>query len=118
VVLVVDDDEAIREFVRDALELHGYRVVTAEDGAEGLAALREVDPCIVLLDMRMPVVDGWEFVRRYRQDAERTAPIVVMTAAADARRWCDEVGGDDLLSKPFGLAHLYAVVERFCGTAA
>ena len=116
-VLVVDDDPLIRDLVRDSLELEGYRVVAAEDGADGLGALRDAEPCVVLLDMRMPNVDGWEFARRYRARAGRPAPIVVMTAAENADRWCAEVAADACLPKPFALDDLYALVGRFCGRA-
>jgi CheY-like chemotaxis protein len=118
VVLVVDDEESIRHFVGDALRFDGYRVVTAADGAEGLAALPGLGPCVVLLDMHMPNVDGWEFSRRYRAGPDPTAAIVVMTAAHDAERWRAEIGGDAFLAKPFELDALYAVVARYCGTAA
>lgn len=117
VVLVVDDDEAIRDVVRDALEFDGYRVVTAVDGAAGLTALQHLEPCVVLLDMRMPHVDGWEFSRRYGVQGHR-APIVVMTAAESAERWRAEIGGDACLPKPFELEQLYVVVGRFCGASA
>ena len=115
VVLVVDDDESIRELVGDALRYDGYRVVTAADGAEGLAALPGLGPCLVLLDMRMPNVDGWEFNRRYRLGSEHTAPIVVMTASENAWAWCAEIGADGCLPKPFDLDDLSALVTRFCG---
>ena len=117
VVLVVDDDEMIRAVVRDALEFDGYRVVTAEDGAAGLAALDGLEPCMVLLDMRMPVLDGWGFSREYRARAVG-APLVVMTAADDAERWRAEIGGDGCLPKPFDLERLLALVDRYCGEAA
>lgn len=117
-ILVIDDDESIRMIVRAALEYDGYSVVTAEDGAVGLAALVHLDACLVLLDMRMPNVDGWEFSRRYRAGNEHTAPIVVMTAADNALVWCAEVGADGCLPKPFELDDLYGLVTRFCGRAA
>jgi two-component system response regulator MprA len=116
-VLVVDDDPAIRATVRAALELDGYVVAEASDGAAGLAALRNEEPCLVLLDMRMPTMDGWEFSRRYRAQDGRAA-VVVMTAAESALRWCEEIGGDGCLPKPFDLDELYGLVERFCGRAA
>ena len=117
-VLVVDDDQSIRQFVGDALRYDGYRVVTAADGAQGLAALPGLGPCVVLLDMRMPYVDGWEFSRRYRAGADTGAAIVVMTASEHAEQWCEEIGGDACLEKPFDLDALYAVVARFCASAA
>jgi CheY-like chemotaxis protein len=114
-VLVVDDDVDIRETVRGALEMDGYKVVTAEHGGAALAALESLEACVVLLDMRMPEVDGWEFSRRYRARTERRAPIVVMTAADNAEHWCKEIGGDGCLPKPFNLDDLYSLVGRFCG---
>ena len=118
VVLVVDDDEGIRAIVCAALEFDGYRVVAAEDGAVGLAALAHLEVCLVLLDMRMPNVDGWEFSRRYRAGAGPTAPIVVMTAAENATEWCLEIAADGCLPKPFDLDDLSVLVTRFCGRAA
>ena len=114
-VLVVDDDEGVRDFVSEALRDVGYEVVTAEHGGAALAELEHVEPCVVLLDMRMPVVDGWAFSRRYRARAGRTAPNVVMTPSARARTWCAAIGGDAYLAKPFDLDDLYAVVGRYCG---
>ena len=117
VVLVVDDDEMIRDVVRDALEFDGYRVVTAEHGAAGLAVLEEIDPCVVLLDMRMPVLDGWGFSAAYRE-RDVGAALVVMTAAENAEHWRREIGGDGCLPKPFDLDDLLAVVDLHCGKAA
>jgi CheY-like chemotaxis protein len=71
-VLVIEDDDAIRAVVSAALEDEGYQVVNARDGAEGLQVARTEQPRIILLDMRMPVIDGWEFTRRYR--AEHASP--------------------------------------------
>ena len=116
-VLVVDDDDGIRAVVRDALEFDGYRVVEAPDGKAGLAVLEGIEPCLVLLDMRMPVLDGWGFSVAYRERSIG-APLVVMTAAEYADRWCREVGGDDCLPKPFDLEALLALVARHCGKAA
>jgi CheY-like chemotaxis protein len=110
--LVVDDDPAIREVVSEALEDEGYEVVTAGDGAEALAAAQQHQPEVILLDMRMPVVDGWEFARRYQQTPGPHASIVVMTAAQDAPKWCRQVNGDGCLPKPFEIDALLATVER------
>jgi CheY-like chemotaxis protein len=104
--------------VRDALEVDGYRVTAAADGAAGLAALRHVAPCVVLLDMRMPNVDGWEFSRRYRAGTAEPAPIVVMAAGLNIEAWCLEIGGAACLPKPFDLDDLSGMVGRFCGGAA
>ena len=111
-VLVVDDDPNIRAVLADLLQDEGHTVVEAENGAEALALAAQRRPKLIFLDMRMPVLDGWGFVREYRSRPGPHAPIVVMTAAQNARRWCDEVGGDDCLPKPFEFDHLIAVVER------
>jgi CheY-like chemotaxis protein len=110
-VLVVDDDPAIRDAVRDALEAMGMRVTTASDGAEALDHVMTEEPCVVLLDMRMPVMDGWGFARAIRERG-MDLPVVVMTAAADARRWATEIGAMGVVAKPFALSELINAVER------
>ncbi len=110
-VLVVDDDEAILEIVTTILEAEGYPVQTATNGAEALALVERARPSLVLLDMRMPVLDGWGFARELRARGVQL-PILVMTAAQDARRWADEIGADGYLAKPFDLLHLLDAVQR------
>jgi DNA-binding response OmpR family regulator len=112
-VLVVDDEPEIRATVRAALDLEGYRVLEAKDGAEALAVAELGRPCAVLLDMRMPGMDGWAFAREARQRGHVFA-IVVMTAAENARRWAAEVAADATLPKPFDIDELFAVVARYC----
>ena len=111
-VLVVDDDPSIRETVRDVLEEQGYPVVTAADGGEALARAGELTPRLVLLDMRMPGVDGWQFARALRARGI-SPPVVVMTAAADAGRWAAEIGAIGVVSKPFAITELIGAVERY-----
>jgi len=110
-ILVVDDDPSIRAVVAQILDFEGYPVQTATDGAEALAAVAQARPSLVLLDMRMPVLDGWGFARALAARGEQL-PIVVMTAAQDARRWAEEIGAAGYLAKPFELPDLLAVVER------
>jgi two-component system, chemotaxis family, chemotaxis protein CheY len=111
--MVIDDDEAIREFVSWVLSDDGYEVVTANHGAVALGMLERWHPDVILLDMRMPVMDGWEFSRAYREMDNSHAPIVVLTAARDAADSADEIGADGYLSKPFDLLDLLDVVRRF-----
>lgn len=110
-ILVVDDDASIRAAIRDVLESEGYRVVTASDGAAALSAIERERPAMVLLDMRMPVLDGWGFSRELRRRGI-SLPICVMTAARDAARWASEIGADSYLAKPFNLTDLLDQVER------
>jgi two-component system chemotaxis response regulator CheY len=102
-ILVVDDDEVIRSSVELALADEGYLVVTAPDGAAALQVIERYPPALVLLDMKMPVMDGWAFAQAYRQQPGPHAPIIVMTAAADAARRAVDVGAVAYLAKPFDL---------------
>jgi len=111
-VLVVEDQEDIRDFVAYVLESEGYRVTTAGNGAVALeqAAREPID--VVLLDMRMPVMDGWAFAQAYRQQPGPHAPIVVLTAAQDAASRAAQIQADDYLGKPFELDDLLNIVAR------
>jgi CheY-like chemotaxis protein len=110
-ILVVDDDPSILAVVTEILGFEGYPVCTASNGAEALAAVDDANPALVLLDMRMPVLDGWGFAQELRQRGVHV-PIVVMTAAQDAKRWSEEIGAEGYLAKPFELTQLLDVIER------
>jgi len=118
-VLVVDDDRAIREMLRVALEVEGYAVTTLGDGrgvADALLGMRE--PCIVLLDLMMPVVSGWDVCEALRQDVRLARhPVAVMTAGS--------LAGDPypaparaLLRKPFDLDDVYGLVAGLAAAAS
>jgi len=100
-VLVVDD-ESIREMVDMALSSEGHQVLTAPHGRAALDVTAKSPPDVILLDMKMPVMDGWEFARVYRAAPGQHAPIVVVTAAADGH-----------LPKPFDLEDLFRVVDEY-----
>ena len=110
-ILVVDDDESIRQTVSEILEVEGYQVAAAANGEEALVRLEETPPALVLLDMRMPVLDGWGFARVLRERGIRL-PILVMTAAQSARTWAEEIGADGYVAKPFDLQDLLDQVQR------
>jgi CheY-like chemotaxis protein len=111
-VLVVDDEAVLREVVAATLEEEGYAVGTAANGVEALDRVLAEPPDVVLLDMRMPVLDGWAFAAAYHRLPPPRAPLVVMTAAPDARRSCAEAGADGWLAKPFDLDELVACVAE------
>jgi CheY-like chemotaxis protein len=113
-VLVVDDDPSILDTVSSILEGEGHQVAAASGGEEALSMARAWHPTLVLLDMRMPIMDGWAVAKSLRDSGSRV-PIVVMTAAENASRWADEIGAAGHLDKPFGLDELLAVVERHAG---
>jgi len=111
-VLVIEDDPDMRGLLVLMLEERGHHVLAASDGSEGLDLLRHETPDLILLDMKMPVMDGWEFARRYRQTHFDPSPIVVMTAAEDPRQRAEEVGAAAWLGKPVELDRLYATIDR------
>ena len=110
-VLLVDDDTSILDTVSAILSGEGYQIAAAASGSEALALASTWHPTLVLLDMRMPVMDGWAVARRLRESGSQV-PIVVMTAAESARRWADEIGAAGYLPKPFTLDELIDCVAR------
>jgi two-component system chemotaxis response regulator CheY len=115
-VLVVEDDEAIRDSVVDILEVEGYSVASAGNGREALDVLAQSQrPCVVLLDLMMPEMDGWEFVASLRSDScLSTIPVVVTTATSAA-----PPGGVALvLRKPIRVDALLDAVAAHCARAS
>jgi CheY-like chemotaxis protein len=116
-VLVVENDDSIRELIALALGDEGYEVSTAADGAIGLQIATASPPSLILLDMCMPVMDGWTFARMYRDCPGPHAPIVVLTAGREAARAAHDIQAAGYLAKPFELARLFAVVARYTATS-
>jgi CheY-like chemotaxis protein len=117
-ILVVDDDDAIRDTLRDVLESEGYAVMTAADGAEAIKALRAAGrACVVLLDLMMPVMSGGEFLEALRRDEDlRTVPVLILSAwPEDARQLCALTQG--FMKKPVTLDTILRWVAKFCGRA-
>jgi len=108
-VLVVDDEPAIRRFLRTSLEVQGYRVLEAADGAAALQAMRANAVDVVVLDLGLPGIDGHEVIRRLRAGGS-SVPIVVLSSRTDERGKVDalDLGADDYLTKPFGIEELAA----------
>jgi len=111
-VLVVDDDRDIVNLVALVLGFAGYQVQTAADGQEALEAVGRGMPDLILLDMKMPVMDGWEFAKEFQAKYDLRTPIVVLTAATDARKRAEEIGAAGWVGKPFELETLVEVVSQ------
>src|SRR5438067_12878708 len=114
-VLVVEDEPEIRDFVAMVLGSEGYRVTTAPNGAVALDQVGRELFDLILLDMRMPVMDGWGFARAYRASVGPHAPIVVLTAAQDAAERAAQISAEGYLGKPFELDELLSLVARYTG---
>src|SRR5688572_22571122 len=114
-LLVVDDDPDMVELLLGVLEQAGYEARSASNGREALDAVAERRPALVLLDMLMPIMDGWACARELRDLYGPDLKIVVVTAAEHARAWAEEVGADGVLPKPFKLGELLLTVTRHVG---
>ncbi len=112
VVLVVDDEADILGIVGEVLSLEGFLVHTASNGLEALQQIRREQPGLVLLDMRMPVMDGWQFATQLRSQYSTRVPVLVMTAAKDARARAREIEAEGYISKPFDIDDLVEKVRR------
>jgi len=112
-VLIVDDDDDILAIVAMHIEDDGFAVRTAHNGQEALEAIRERMPSLVLLDLKMPVMNGWDFVHRFRELYQHAAPIVVMSAIDAVGRRAADLGAEDWLAKPFEATALTEMVRRY-----
>ncbi len=115
-ILVADDKANIRNLVRDYLEAENFRVVIAANGREALYAARAEKPDLILLDIMMPEMSGYDFIKAYRKESE--TPIILLTAKLDEtdKVLGLELGADDYVTKPFGMkeltARIHAVLRR------
>ena len=118
-ILIIEDNEMNRDMLSRRLARHGYEVVVAVDGAEGLARARDERPALILMDMSLPVIDGWEATRRLKADPETAAiPIIALTAHAmtSDRDKALEAGCDGYETKPVELPRLLEAMEKLLGT--
>jgi CheY-like chemotaxis protein len=112
-ILVVDDDETILSTIEFLLVDAGYSVILASNGKEALACARQQPPRLILLDMKMPVMDGWAFVTAYRKQPGPHAPIIMMTAAHEPASRAKAIAADAYIAKPFNIDQLIALVHRY-----
>ncbi|MBI3714570.1 MAG: response regulator [Betaproteobacteria bacterium] len=120
-ILVIDDEISIRANVCRVLRMEGYTVREAEDGAAGLASVRAQRPDLILCDLMMPEMDGWQVLTTLRGDPATAAiPFVFLSAsaAADSRQTGESLGADAYLVKPFRLAELLRTVAKWLDASA
>lgn len=119
-ILLVEDSEQIWDFLSRRLERRGHTVIMAHDGEQGVAAARSAAPDIVLLDMNLPVMDGWTAARMIKSDAQTQAtPIIALTAHAMAgdREKTIQAGCDDYHPKPIDFAKLLDQIDKLVSPA-
>ncbi|MBC7537897.1 MAG: response regulator transcription factor [Bacteriovorax sp.] len=113
-ILVIEDNKEIQDSLKMALEVEGYYVFTADNGKEGLDKLEKIPtPCMILLDLMMPVMNGWEFVDAISKDLMlSTIPVVVVSAFGDKK---GTPKTDGYIQKPIDLDALLNTVTKHCG---
>jgi len=111
-ILVVDDDDELAEVVRQVLRDAGHSVATVRHGAAALELVSHHSPDLILLDLSMPIMDGWSFVTQYRRTAKQGARIVLLTANQHAPEIARTLQADGYITKPFEMEDLLAVVGR------
>ena len=123
-VLVVEDDREVRDAITEVLADHEYKAVPASNGAEALEQLRagSVMPCLILLDVMMPTMDGWAFrAEQQRDPSVKDIPVILLSAHTDVRVAATQMQAAGFLAKPVAIDSLLDTVERFCavgGTVA
>jgi len=113
-ILVVEDDNDILFVTKAFLEGQDYQVLTAENGADALQLIQQHGaPHLILLDMKMPIMDGWQFAGEFLDKYDHLSPIVVMTAAGNAEQRAIDIGAKGWVGKPFDLDILLSKIKQF-----
>lgn len=114
-VLIIDDDDELAEVLRQALRESGYAVATVRHGAAALELIGQIQPDLILLDLSMPIMDGWSFVTQYRRSARSGGRIVLLTGHPNVQEISQTLGADAYVGKPFELKQLLSTVEQQLG---
>ena len=114
-ILLVEDDPDTRRYMVSWLEAEGYRVRAASNGREALDVLLDEVPCVMVVDLMMPVMDGAEFRRRQQQmPGVSSVPFIMVSGTHDAARIARDLGIEDVVAKPFDADHLLDIVASHC----
>ena len=111
-VLVIDDDDDICEVLREALTDEGYAVATVPHGAAALELVKHHQPAVIILDLRMPIMDGWSFAEQYRRTAKPAASLILLSALKDIEESAKRIGAAAWVQKPFELDHVVSTIEH------
>ncbi len=111
-IMIVDDEIGVRELLTDALRLSGFETIEAKDGMSALTVLRKAKPDLLIIDINMPIMDGFELLERLRESGN-SAPAIMLTARGDRQDVAKglRLGADDYVTKPFGLEELILRVQ-------
>ena len=109
---MIDDDESVCEVLREALTDEGYAVATVPHGAAALELVKHHQPAVIILDLRMPIMDGWSFAEQYRRQAKPAASLILLTAMKDIEESARRVGAAAYIQKPFELTEVVSKIEH------
>jgi CheY-like chemotaxis protein len=119
-VLIVEDHDDTRHMVQEVLELAGLSCVSAANGVQGLSALHEYRPCLILLDLTMPIMDGWRFREEQQRLADpelARAPVLILSALSDCIEQARRLGAVGVIPKPVDIDRMVETVRSFCQRA-
>jgi len=112
-ILIIEDDKDIVFALTDFLETEGYKILAAENGFSALELLNKSElPNLILLDMMMPIMNGWQFALEFVSKFDHLCPFVIMTAAADAKKRAEEVSAVGWIEKPFELDKVLELIKK------
>lgn len=113
-VLVVDDNIDIRLLLKKRLETEGYEVLTAENGLEATQTILNNPPCLIILDLMMPIMDGWQFLewKKTQEKGVADLPVIVVSAVSNNTKEPDGVQG--FLKKPVSVSHMLDYIHTYC----
>ncbi|MFC1679428.1 response regulator [Elusimicrobiota bacterium] len=114
-ILVIDDDPTVHDLMRRTLGKEGFSVVTAGDGAEGVLLAKKIRPCVVILDVLMPKMDGWSVLKELKSSPDTADMPVIMLTIIDSKEMGFSLGASDYIMKPVDRGHLARVVRKYCG---
>ena len=114
-VLIVDDDHQLADVLRQALRESGYAVATVRHGAAALELIGQIQPDLILLDLKMPIMDGWSFVTQYRRSGKTNGRIVLLSGHPNVREISLSLGADAFIEKPFELTELIWTLQQQLG---
>lgn len=113
-VLIVEDDQFMLDSLATILQEEGYETLKAENGQRALEVLKEgPSPDLILLDMIMPVMNGWDFATAYRQEFNSETPIIVISGAADVAKRAEDIKADACLPKPYDLNEILQLIRSY-----
>ena len=115
IILVVDDEPDIALALKDRLEMEGYQIITAADGMEALEKLAETEPALILMDVMMPRMNGFQACRKIKSTTEWSKiPVILLTAKSQEsdKYWGKESGCDDYVMKPFEMDEIVGKISR------